>query len=88
MASSLAGVCTVPRRPAFSSAARNKVRVPRRRWTTWATVTLCEYPCIITSSTVAGIEGLRTRLLFGQNWGGTVHFLLSKCNSALYRRDK
>jgi hypothetical protein len=54
MASSVAGVRTVLRRPAFSSAVGNKVRVPRIRWTTWTTVTLCEYPCVITSSAIAG----------------------------------
>jgi len=68
MASSLAGVRTFRRLPAFSSALGNKVRVPRRRWTTWTTVKLCEYPCIIISSIIAGTEGRCIRLLLGQSW--------------------
>ena len=69
MASSLTCVRTVPRRPAFSSAVGRKVRVPRGCWTTWTTVALCEYPCVVTSSAIAGTEGLCLRLLFCQNWG-------------------
>jgi hypothetical protein len=69
MASSVDDVRTVLRRPAFSRAVGNKVRVPRRCWATWTTVTLCEYPCVITSSTIAGTGGLCIRLLFGQNSG-------------------
>jgi hypothetical protein len=68
MPSSLAGVRTFPRRPAFSSALGYKVRVPRRRSTTWTTRTLCEYPCIIISSIIAGTEGWCIRLLLGQSW--------------------
>jgi hypothetical protein len=68
IASLLAGVRSVLGRPAFSSAIGNVVRVPRRRWTTWATVTLCDFPCVITSSTIAGTAGLCIRLLFGQSW--------------------